>query len=255
MHELRRQGAAIAGTQFRLERADACRGETRLPVGHDRQAAHISAKTETGGVQVPMRLAAINSKGIAVGDQMAALTIGPAQQHRHSRPAQHFILAVDRRRAIGSGCFGRLSKRHEQVAPSGIDRSRIGAPALKHLLDEGDIRIRPGRLVAHRESAASDRCPGPPACRAGGRECNLEHRSLIWEHLMAPNQFIRLGAKRGAMRGIGQALQQRRWADLAHRRPVFGVRWTSLRPTCGHPDHSVDLASPANAKKWSNDPI
>ena len=83
----------------------------------------------------------------------------------------------------------------------------------------------------------------------------LEHRFLVRNHLMVQNRFIRLGAKRGAMRGIGQALQRRRWADLAHRRPVFRARWTSLRPTCGHPDHGADLASPANAKKRSNDSV
>jgi len=43
---------------------------------------------------------------------------------------------------------------------------------------------------------------------------------------MEPNQFIRLGAKRGAMWGIGQALQQRRWADLAHRSGVHPLDWT-----------------------------
>jgi len=52
-------------------------------------------------------------------------------------------------------------------------------------------------------------------------------------HLMESNQSTRLGAERGAMPGIGQGSQRRRWADLAHRRPVFHARWTSLRPTCG----------------------
>jgi len=84
---------------------------------------------------------------------------------------------------------------------------------------------------------------------------SLEHYSLIWGHLMVPNQFIRLGTKRGAMRGIGQALKRRRWTDLAHRRPAFRARWTSLMPTCGRKDHGVDLASPANAKNRSNDSI
>jgi len=38
---------------------------------------------------------------------------------------------------------------------------------------------------------------------------------------MVTNPFIRLGAARSAMRGIGQALQRRRWADLAQQSPAF----------------------------------
>jgi len=45
---------------------------------------------------------------------------------------------------------------------------------------------------------------------------------------MDPNQFIRLGAKRSAIWLIGQALQQHRWTDLAHRRPNCRASWTSL---------------------------
>ncbi|MGI9415752.1 MAG: hypothetical protein ACR2PM_18895, partial [Hyphomicrobiales bacterium] len=60
-------------------------------------------------------------------------------------------------------------------------------------------------------------CGGQPVSMAKiartTRHCatiSLEHRSFIWNHLMEPKQFIRLGAKRGAMWGIGQALQRRR---------------------------------------------
>jgi len=56
---------------------------------------------------------------------------------------------------------------------------------------------------------------------------------------MEPNRFTRLGAVRSAMRCIGQAPQQQRWADLAHQRPDFWACRTSLRPTCGQSDHGV----------------
>ncbi len=80
----------------------------------------------------------------------------------------------------------------------------------------------------------------------------LEHYPTILNHLMAPNRPIWPGAKRGAMWDIGQALRRRQRADLAHRRPAFRARWTSLRLTCGHPDHGVNLALPADVKTRSN---
>ncbi len=40
-------------------------------------------------------------------------------------------------------------------------------------------------------------------------------------HLMVPNPFIRLDTARSAMRGIGQVLQRRRWADLTQQGPAF----------------------------------
>ncbi len=58
----------------------------------------------------------------------------------------------------------------------------------------------------------------------------------------------RRGAQRDVGR-IGQAPQRTRWTDLAHRRPVFRARWTSLCSTCGQTDHCVKHAWPANAKK------
>lgn len=74
-------------------------------------------------------------------------------------------------------------------------------------------------------------------------------------HLMESNPHIRLGAVRSAIRVIGQALQQRRWANLAHRRPDFRVRWTSLRSPGGQSDHGGERASPANAKIRSDGSI
>ena len=59
------------------------------------------------------------------------------------------------------------------------------------------------------------------AYRHGAVQIQLEHVSLRWKRLMAPNQFTRLGAKRSAMWCIGQALQQRRWADLVHEISMF----------------------------------
>jgi len=50
---------------------------------------------------------------------------------------------------------------------------------------------------------------------------------------MESEQPVRLGAARRAMRCIGQGPERRRWAVLAHRRPVIGARWTSLRLPCG----------------------
>ena len=51
----------------------------------------------------------------------------------------------------------------------------------------------------------------------------LEHVSLRWKRLTVSNQFTWLGAKRSAMWCIGQALQQRRWADLVREiRMIFG---------------------------------
>ncbi len=50
-----------------------------------------------------------------------------------------------------------------------------------------------------------------------------------------PNQFARLGERRRAMPGIGQAVQRRRRADLVHRRPAYQAFWTSLRSPCGQP--------------------
>ena len=51
----------------------------------------------------------------------------------------------------------------------------------------------------------------------------------------------RRGAQRDAGR-IGQTPQRTRWTGLAHRRPVFRVRRTSLCSTCGHKDQGVKHA-------------
>jgi len=56
---------------------------------------------------------------------------------------------------------------------------------------------------------------------------------------MESNLATLAGAVRSAMRCIGQAPQRTRWTDLARRRPVFRVRWTSLCCTGGRPDHGV----------------
>ena len=40
-------------------------------------------------------------------------------------------------------------------------------------------------------------------------------------HLMELKQFTRQGADRSAIQRIGQDLQRRRWAVLAHQRPGF----------------------------------
>jgi len=56
---------------------------------------------------------------------------------------------------------------------------------------------------------------------------------------MESNPFILAGVVRSAMRCIGQAPQHTRWTDLAHRRPVFRARRTSLCSTCGQKDHGV----------------
>jgi len=80
----------------------------------------------------------------------------------------------------------------------------------------------------------------------------LERDEDRLSHLMASNQSTRQGAKRRAMWGIGQASQRWRWADLAHRRPVFHARRASLRPAYGRPDHGADRASSADVKNRSN---
>jgi len=67
------------------------------------------------------------------------------------------------------------------------------------------------------------------------------------------NQFIRLGAARGAMRCIGRETQRSRWADLAHRRPGFLVCWASLCSSYGQPDQLDKHALSANAKTRSNE--
>jgi len=56
---------------------------------------------------------------------------------------------------------------------------------------------------------------------------------------MESNPFTLAGAVRSAIRCIGQATQRTRWTDLAHRRPVFRARWTSLCSTYGQPDQGV----------------
>ena len=72
---------------------------------------------------------------------------------------------------------------------------------------------------------------------------------------MESNPATLAGAARSAMRCIGQAPQRTRWTDLAHRRPVFRVRRTSLCSTCGQKDHGVKHASLANAKNRSKGSI
>jgi len=67
--------------------------------------------------------------------------------------------------------------------------------------------------------------------------------------------FTLAGVVRSAMRCIGQAPQRTRWTDLAHRRPVFRARRTSLCSTCGRSDQGVKHAWPANAKNRSNESI
>lgn len=80
---------------------------------------------------------------------------------------------------------------------------------------------------------------------------------------MESKQLTRQGANRRkwfwAIWYIGQDLQRRRWAVLAHprffwQRPVFQVFWTSLRPDCGQSDHCTGRALPANPKNRSNEP-
>jgi len=56
---------------------------------------------------------------------------------------------------------------------------------------------------------------------------------------MESNPYTLAGAVRSAIRCIGQAPQRTRCVDLAHRRPVFRVRWTSLCSTCGRSDQGV----------------
>ena len=54
------------------------------------------------------------------------------------------------------------------------------------------------------------------AYRHGAVQIQLEHVSLRWKRFDGTKSVHRLGAKRSAMWCIGQALQQRRWADLVH---------------------------------------
>jgi hypothetical protein len=82
---------------------------------------------------------------------------------------------------------------------------------------------------------------------------------------MAPNQPTRQGAERSAIWLIGQVLQRRRWADLAHHRArgasfrrdrlVFRARRTALGSAYGQSGQSAKPALPAGAKNQSNDPV
>ena len=70
---------------------------------------------------------------------------------------------------------------------------------------------------------------------------------------MESKQLTRQGADRSAIQRIGQDLQRRRWAVLAHQRPGFQAFWRSLRPDCGHKDHCTERALPENPKTRSNE--
>jgi len=83
----------------------------------------------------------------------------------------------------------------------------------------------------------------------------LHQASPILTRLMETNPFTLAGAVRSAIRCIGQAPKRTRWTDLAHRRPVFRARRTSLYSTCDQPDHGVKHAWPADAKNQSNESI
>ena len=74
---------------------------------------------------------------------------------------------------------------------------------------------------------------------------------------MEPNRFIRQGAARCAMRGIGRASQHSRGADLAHRRPGSFAPW---RCCVSRPMPRIDLrnapghdakSSRSNGSIWS----
>jgi len=57
------------------------------------------------------------------------------------------------------------------------------------------------------------------------------------------------------MHRIGQGLQQRRWANPGHRRPVFDALWTALWLSCGQQDHGENHALPQSVKNRSNDSV
>ncbi len=61
------------------------------------------------------------------------------------------------------------------------------------------------------------------------------------------------GAARSGL--IGQASERGRWADLPHLRGGFRILLALLHSACGQLDNGAKCASPANAKKRSNDPI
>ena len=70
--------------------------------------------------------------------------------------------------------------------------------------------------------------------------CSSSALSAQTEPFDGSDQSIRSGAVCSAMWFIGQAPQRKRWTDLAHRRPGFRTRWTSLQPPCGRPSPRRD---------------
>jgi len=74
---------------------------------------------------------------------------------------------------------------------------------------------------------------------------------------MAPNPFIRLGAARSAMLRYRASAGTTPMGGFGPAKPgFFTPAGAALRPTCGQPDHGVDRALPADAKrpvKWVKD--